>query len=805
MIQINETASRRVGLALLFLVFVFGATGRGQSYCERFDADDGGWTTGGQNSSWQHGTPNGMVLNMAASGSGAWVTNLTGNYVNQELSFIESPPVDFTTETVDPELRFAHNYVLGTNDETWVEYSFDGGPFFKLGTSGTGIANWYGDDVNDWWDGNSGGWREAAHVLLGAAGHIVRVRFVLSTDEAGRGEGVAIDDVRFRDTTVTDDVGVVSIDAPLSGLLIAPSMIAVTVRNFGALVQPAFDVSFRIDGGAPVTETFVGPLAPGATASFVFQTAADFTTAGTTYAIEAETALPGDQDACNDIARADVDHFAIVSTWPYTEGFETDGGGWTTSGTASSWEDGIPTGSTISAAGGELRAWVTNLGGPYSRNEMSYLVSPLFDFTAVEAAFEPLLRFRHIFQTEGCCDRTWLEMSIDGGPFQRVGADSNAGTNWYNDAANNWWDGSSGPWRQASHPLVGAPGHVVQLRFVFQSDGSVEFEGVGVDDVAIDCYDPAYPGTGDSLILRTAVGFTVPTAGDGEDIKVVNPGDFITLEIESPTGTFVGQRYAYVYSFFDFTGGSVVPPFIFPPVAGCPCPGLYANSTTAIYTPPPLFFGVSSLIPPGGAQLSFTWPIMGSGLDLLVQAYALTSLGSNPFYASSVGHVLQEEPAEPPQIGNINPNSAAPGDVVIINGTDFALAATIDVGGIAVAPDSVTASTITFTAPAGIPCDTTVTVTNPDGQSDTFAFNPTPSFTTSPNAMGPAAGGQIMVIIGSGFSPGMTVTFDGVPAQVNNQTATLIVLIVPPGTPGTATVLIESRGGCSTTTTYTYL
>jgi len=53
-----------------------------------------------------------------------------------------------------------------------------------------------------------------------------------------------------------------------------------------------------------------------------------------------------------------------------------------------------------------------------------------------------------------------------------------------------FWDGQSGAsdvWSRSSHPLTDAAGEAgVRIRFVMVSDGSVQEDGFGVDDVSID-------------------------------------------------------------------------------------------------------------------------------------------------------------------------------------------------------------------------------------------------------------------------------------------------------------------------------
>ncbi|HCK22877.1 MAG TPA: hypothetical protein DHW15_12185, partial [Bacteroidetes bacterium] len=60
-----------------------------------------------------------------------------------------------------------------------------------------------------------------------------------------------------------------------------------------------FPVSYQLDGGAIVTETFTGTVDPGLTAEYTFSATVDLSDDGD-YEICAWTALAGDEDLSND-------------------------------------------------------------------------------------------------------------------------------------------------------------------------------------------------------------------------------------------------------------------------------------------------------------------------------------------------------------------------------------------------------------------------------------------------------------------------------------------------------------------------
>ncbi|MEX2595309.1 MAG: hypothetical protein WEC59_00155 [Salibacteraceae bacterium] len=133
-------------------------------WCEEFEATNGSFSSAGTFNSWEYGTPNNTTISAAASGSNAWVTNLTGDHNNNELSFAESPEFDLT-ELVDPMVKFKLNYDLQNgNDGTSFQVSNDNGLSWTTLGSSTSPSPWYNSgsitglnslNSNDGWTGSS--------------------------------------------------------------------------------------------------------------------------------------------------------------------------------------------------------------------------------------------------------------------------------------------------------------------------------------------------------------------------------------------------------------------------------------------------------------------------------------------------------------------------------------------------------------------------------------------------------------------------------------------------------------------------
>lgn len=66
-------------------------------------------------------------------------------------------------------------------------------------------------------------------------------------------------------STLEDDIGIISIDAPTDGLLGDNENIIVTIRNYGIDDQSGFPLSYQIDDGSVISETFTESLASNST------------------------------------------------------------------------------------------------------------------------------------------------------------------------------------------------------------------------------------------------------------------------------------------------------------------------------------------------------------------------------------------------------------------------------------------------------------------------------------------------------------------------------------------------------------
>ncbi|MEO8166891.1 MAG: T9SS type A sorting domain-containing protein [bacterium] len=202
-----------------------------------------GWTTGvygGSINEWVKGTPAKTQITGAHSGANAYVTKLTGDYSNNQKSYLQSPIMNFSSLGGAPTLSFWHNFSMEAND--WdaavVEFSTDGGTVWRRvdSTLGTGATfntpnsiGWYNSSsVNGSvtnlinppkfalkstaYAGNSSGWIQSMTSLVGLAGlSDVRLRWKFGTDvsntDGGPYDGWAIDDVSITTTPLPIQLG----------------------------------------------------------------------------------------------------------------------------------------------------------------------------------------------------------------------------------------------------------------------------------------------------------------------------------------------------------------------------------------------------------------------------------------------------------------------------------------------------------------------------------------------------------------------------------------------------------------------
>lgn len=554
-------------------------------YLENFESGAGDWTTEG-NGSWELGLPQGAVIDTAASGRKAWMTDTVNNYFNGECSFVVSPCFDFST-LVSPLVRakiWVHSELDW--DGTSLQVTVDSGRTWNtIGLSGA-PNNWYNqanisglqtcvNDGNGWAGSTMSGYVSAEHPVSFLAGEpSVRFRFAFGSDGSFNAfDGFAFDDFEVFEQASLDGF-VLAVEAPLSGCSLGMDTVCISYVNNGLVAFDSTFVSYNINGLTAVTELDTTTLQPGDTAIYCFSQTANFTAIGS-YLVEGWINISGDNTPANDTLFTRITHIPEVSAFPYDQDFENGPQGWTSGGQSSSWQLGRPVGATINTAASGTHAWVTDTSGTYNNNESSFVISPCFDFSGL---ILPILDVAIWWESERGFDGTVLQSTIDNGQSW-VNVGDFGDPNWYNDSTifgtpggqgRGWTNfvGSvgSGSWVQGTQVLQSLAGEpAVRFRFAFGSDNSVNgFDGFAFDDFSIresPTYDiqvvsPLTPTSGCGLGLEQ-IGFRYTNGGitpfDSANISYsVNGAPFVD-EID-PRTINVGDTVIFPFSaFYNFS------------------------------------------------------------------------------------------------------------------------------------------------------------------------------------------------------------------------------------------------------------
>lgn len=181
-------------------------------YAENFENGHGFWRASQTDSStWELGKPKGTKLKTAFSGIYAWGTNLSGNYKNNESSWIESPCLNFT----DIERPVFEAMIAGASetgkDGLALYYSIDNGKTWKYAPKEVNYNwNWGKENIaalenKKGWDNTPNNDYQMVRQTLPAETantSPVKIRLVFASDAQNTDEGFLIDDIRVYDAPI---------------------------------------------------------------------------------------------------------------------------------------------------------------------------------------------------------------------------------------------------------------------------------------------------------------------------------------------------------------------------------------------------------------------------------------------------------------------------------------------------------------------------------------------------------------------------------------------------------------------------
>ncbi|MFC2096633.1 hypothetical protein ACFLQ3_02935, partial [Bacteroidota bacterium] len=285
-------------------------------YSENFENNFGYYRDGGINSSWEYGEPSNTLIDAAASGTKAWVTNLSGNYLNDDSSYIESPCFVFTgIDSIIFEFKckgVSEDQVDGLE----VVYSLNQGQSWdSVPNDHDFYWNWYNETIiseleSAGFDETGGEWLTMRQLLppIFSDESSVKFRFLFRSSPSAIYEGFGIDDVKIYEAPY--DVGVSSITEPyLACEWSDTTEVKVDITNYGVTtldIGSKIPVGIDFQGSYFTTDTLElnSPLPPGGTTDFAFTERLNMSDTGN-YSIDVYTLLESNpyfynETVCND-------------------------------------------------------------------------------------------------------------------------------------------------------------------------------------------------------------------------------------------------------------------------------------------------------------------------------------------------------------------------------------------------------------------------------------------------------------------------------------------------------------------------
>ena len=479
-------------------------TSNGIPYAENFETFvvpqsgpnfSNGWTsTGSAAPNWESETSTGSNINSLATGPlfDATLPNTAGGkYMYLETSggslgnsnTLSSPPIFAPATAGGIILEFAYHMHGATMGELHVLADTNNVSDTLISLIGQQQAV------------QSDAWKDTSVLLVGYQGKSITLKFVGVRGSSFTGD-MAIDEIRLFDTTAVD-LAIDSILSPVSDCgLSAADSVRIAIRNNGLSPATNFPVTYVFNGGTPVVDTVRATINPGTTYNFTFNATVNVA-AIQNHTLKVYLAVSGDGNTANDSLSSNIassfsvalDSTGLLQTF---DDFEANNGNLITysDSLTSSWKWGAPTTFYIPAAASGSKAWVTGLTTNHNANEMSYLETSCYDLSGLDSTVPIGISFQAIFKTEIGKDQAWMEYSIDNGRNWSKIMPSISSVNFYNNTSANVWEGFSpagvGVWIPVFNDILGLGGNSkVKFRFAFKSNGTVQNEGFGLDNLLI--------------------------------------------------------------------------------------------------------------------------------------------------------------------------------------------------------------------------------------------------------------------------------------------------------------------------------
>ncbi len=438
-------------------------------YFEDFNSGPGFWTATGTAPPLNNGRN--FVLNPlpylnGPQGNGdSWYVETTSSN-NGTFIWVESPVFDFTNLT-NPSLNFDIKHSLHNSDYFHVEYSLNGGTTWaQLG--GAISPTWY--NATNWWRNSYltpvDAWTNVAQDLCNLSGEpCVKFRVYgrpyYSMPTYTNYHLFAFDNfyVSAGDSDDVEPIEIILSDAGDCAAYSTTETISVLIRNNTCRPIVNLPIDMQLNGGPTISEVVPGPVPRFGTFIYTFTNTLDLSPPGT-HNISITTQLATDNVPVNDNLIENRFSSNPINTFPYTENFNADNGGWVSRTTVNHRYFRLDTLPYLNGAQGQGDSWYVETT---QSNNGTYIwvESPEFDFSTLT---NPRLTMdvKHSLHNS---DYFHVEYSLNGGAtWTQLGSTE---PNWYNAA--NWWRNSyTAPvdaWTQVQKSLCALAGQsCVKLR-----------------------------------------------------------------------------------------------------------------------------------------------------------------------------------------------------------------------------------------------------------------------------------------------------------------------------------------------------
>lgn len=145
--------------------------------------------------------------------------------------------------------------------------------------------------------------------------------------------------------------------------------------------------------------------------------------------------------------------------------------------------------------------------------------------------------------------------------------------------------------------------------------------------------DLAYPGSNEDVELLTGINAAPCTTGGGEDLKTAATGDFLSICLDTPNGTFLGETFIILGS-LDTAGSSLLPGPL--PDLWLPIPGAFVLVNGTLPTP----LGFAQVLVPSGLTFGAQIPLALQGQQIAIQTIVPSTAAINGQWAWTEAHVI---------------------------------------------------------------------------------------------------------------------------------------------------------------------